>query len=205
MIKTQALMCEQCFTVHHNAITIISHVNGEFGDIYTPVYCHCDKCNETTYHFSLDDAISDLMSAFNKNGFVTEFSCEGHLTFHDYNDDKNFSISTPYFVIDNTRSTRKFSKAIIKSLIKAKFIHLSLDMGRGLQIEKTKIADTNLSEINRAKRVSFYMDSDYIHDMAIHFSVFEMKLSSKTRIMIDYAIKDWLISLWKNCIDELNK
>jgi len=80
----QSFICNNCFNTVKCELSIKvpsldknsilypdgSYINAKF---------FCKKCKRITDHFNVDCGISKLVSLFNKNGFQTDYSCQGHL------------------------------------------------------------------------------------------------------------------------------
>lgn len=106
------LMCPHCFQLYERRIIekIETSINiaGKDDKIYEPMI-YLDTypkftimeciCGETFVKpIELDWNIAEIVSAFNKKGFKTDFSCEGHIT----DDPMNKRSSQPYIFFSDT-------------------------------------------------------------------------------------------------------
>ena len=125
MIKTVswAFICEKCFKVNPIDITLNSKQDIKRGPFVMKLKINqfCDRCNHMSKHFVTDKNIAIAVSAMNKMGYKTGYSCEGHGEFCLDKDDKLVvrkntvsSIGDPYiFVIGK----KPIDKALFEDLV----------------------------------------------------------------------------------------
>ena len=189
-----AMICEECFNVKHNAITVSCKSAVDHGSIDVPIIAKCSKCkNDYSYFFSLDNGIADTISYLNKLGYITEYSCQGHARCCLAEDGRTLSVhyELPYFLIDLNKSKIPLNTELLRICKKLKFSEVDYSTLGGYLLDgnfdlvKYTTADA-LKELNGVSRVSFTLQEQLV-DVSIHntFSIHPKQIN--TPEMVDLA------------------
>ena len=124
--NNQAFICERCFAVIPATIDIhigFGATDVKRGNLYMGICAECSYCNKMTYMYGVDLGIATTVSLFNKLGYTTEYSCQGHSKVH-YRREENmkewetnpyfvYSYEPPYIAINGRK---KLTKKLVKEL-----------------------------------------------------------------------------------------
>ena len=112
----QAFICNKCYRVY--PVDIKFNIRALDNDMYniilrnTTMVKFCDTCDCRTIHYLVDAEIADIVSLFNKIGYKTAYSCQGHT--HRIRGGK-YTVDDSYVFV---KGNKKLSKKLFKELIK---------------------------------------------------------------------------------------
>ncbi len=94
------------FEIEHDEMYILYNL-----DIYFNIRCTCPNCKEEdVLLIELDEGIADIVVEMNEKGYMTEFSCEGHVK-----DEENYDVAYIRFYVNSLADDIFFMNMIYKS------------------------------------------------------------------------------------------
>lgn len=160
----QTLICDKCYNMIPLAVNFklfypVSKVKNS--GLYLSFDVICPICNEMTYMYAVDPAIAGAVAIFNKMGYKTEYSCQGHIEVlykpskekYSYDDSQPIvpDYNNPYIAI---RGDKKMTKELESLLKKIHWDHFSAANDDGFY----EPADSIVGK----KNFAIYLSNDFI-------------------------------------------
>jgi len=159
-IFKQAFICNKCFKVYPVDVKFNIRLLDNYqyriilqNNIMQKV---CETCNCVTTHYMVDAEIADIVSLFNKIGYKTVYSCQGHC--HLRHSDNKYVIGDAYIMI---KGNKKLSKKLFKELIKFNWCSFTVGQHKTFKahLDLSKEEDINLL-LNSTTFSIHYNDKD---------------------------------------------
>ena len=143
-VMKQAFVCNKCFKTY--PVDIKFNIRGLDNDMYRIILRNdtmekvCETCNCVTTHYLVDAEIADIISMFNKIGYKTAYSCQGHSHMAGYN---KHVVGDSYVFI---KGNKKLSKKLFKELVKINWCTFSVGHRKTFRahLDLSKEEDVNL-------------------------------------------------------------